>query len=83
MSDSGILDGDLVVIKPANTAKNGQIVFALVNDEATLKEFKRIDGGRRIELIPHSKKHKSQIYGADAVEIQGILQTVVRSYSSK
>lgn len=83
MCDSGILDGDLVVIKPASTAKNGQIVVALVDNEATLKEFKRIDGGRRIELIPHNKKLRSQSFASDEVEIQGILQTVVRSYSSK
>lgn len=81
MSDSGILDGDLVIVKPAQTARNGQIVVALVNNGATLKEFRRIDGGRRIELIPHNKAHKSQIYPADAVEIQGILQTVIRSFS--
>lgn len=80
MRDSGILDGDLVIVKPAQTAKNGQIVVALVDNEATLKEFKRIDGGRRIELIPHNKEYRSQIYPSDAVEIQGILQTVVRRY---
>lgn len=81
MSDSGILDGDLVIVKPAQTAKNGQIVVALVNNEATLKELKRLDGGRRIELIPHNKAYKSQIYPADAVVIQGILTTVIRSIS--
>ncbi|MBY0559140.1 transcriptional repressor LexA [Hyphomicrobium sp.] len=82
MIECGILDGDLVIVKPSQTAKNGQIVVALVNNEATLKEFKRIDGGRRIELISHNKEHRSQIYASDAVEIQGILQTVVRTYSS-
>lgn len=83
MSERGILDGDLVIVKPSQIAKNGQIVVALVNNEATLKEFKRLDGGRRIELIPHNKEYRSQVYSSDAVEIQGVLQTVVRTYSSK
>lgn len=81
MSEGGILDGDLVIVRPSQAAKNGQIVVALVHNEATLKEFKRIDGGRRIELIPHNREHRSQVYSSDAVKIQGILQTVVRTYS--
>ncbi|ALP53641.1 hypothetical protein Tel_11135 [Candidatus Tenderia electrophaga] len=81
MIDSGILDGDLVVIKPAQTASNGQIVVALVDSEnASLKEFEKIDNGRRIKLIPHNKRMKAQIYDAGRVEIQGILSSVIRTY---
>lgn len=81
MIDSGILDGDLVVIKPAQTARNGQIVVALVDSEnASLKEFEKIDNGRRIKLIPHNKRMKAQIYDAGRVEIQGILSSVIRTY---
>ncbi len=81
MIDSGILDGDLVVIKPAQTARNGQIVVALVdNENASLKEFKNIGGGRRIKLIPHNKDMEAQLYEADRVQIQGILSSVIRTY---
>ncbi len=81
MIDSGILHGDLVVIKPAQTAHNGQIVVALVDGEnASLKEFKKINGGRQIELIPHNSEMDAQIYDANRITIQGILSGVVRKY---
>ena len=81
MINSGIMDGDLVVIKPSNTASNGQIVVALVdNEEASLKEFQKTDGGKSIKLIPHNDEMKAQIYDADRLQIQGILLSVVRTY---
>lgn len=80
MIELGILDGDLVVIKPAQSARNGQIVVALVENEATLKEFQRIDGGRRVKLIPHNRDLEPQIHEADEVQIQGILSSVIRTY---
>lgn len=81
MTNSGILDGDLVVIKPANTASNGQIVVALVdNEDASLKEFQKTEGGKRIKLIPHNDAMKAQIYDADRVQIQGVLVSIVRTY---
>ncbi|MCG7922623.1 MAG: transcriptional repressor LexA [Candidatus Thiodiazotropha lotti] len=81
MINSGILDGDLVVIKPSNTASNGQIVVALVdNQEASLKEFQKIEGGKSIKLIPHNDEMKAQIYAADRLQVQGILLGVVRTY---
>jgi len=81
MINSGILDGDLVVIKPSNTASDGQIVVALVdNEDASLKEFQKTDGGKSIKLIPHNVEMKAQVYGADRVQIQGILVSVVRTY---
>lgn len=79
MIDRGILDGDLVVIKPAQSAHNGQIVVALVGNEATLKEFRKIDGGRSVRLIPHNANMEPQTYKADEVLIQGILSGVVRT----
>ena len=81
MIEMGIFDDDLVVIKPAQTARNGEIVVALVNDEeATLKEFQKIDGGKKIELIPHNSTLKTQVYNADQVQVQGILSSVIRTY---
>ena len=80
MEDSGILDGDLIVVKSASTARNGEIVVALVNNEATLKEFQKIDGGRRIKLVPHNSRYSPQTYNADDVQIQGILTSSLRTY---
>jgi len=81
MIDSGILDGDLVVIKAAQTARNGQIIVALVdNENASLKELEKRNGGRNIKLIPHNKNMEPQVYDADRVEIQGILTSVIRIY---
>lgn len=79
MIDRGIFDGDLVVVKPAQSAQNGQIVVALVENEATLKEFQKIDGGRRIKLIPYNSSLEPQIYEADEIQIQGILSSVIRT----
>ncbi len=52
MRDAGILDGDLVLVRQQATAKNGDIVVALVGDEATVKVLHR--GGKRIELRPRN-----------------------------
>ncbi|MEQ1715296.1 MAG: transcriptional repressor LexA [Hyphomicrobium sp.] len=79
MIERGIYDGDLVIIKSARTARDGEIVVAVVDNEATLKEFKKIDGGRRIKLIPHNNQLETRIYDAAAVEIRGILTSVVRT----
>lgn len=81
MIDSGILDGDLVVIRTAKTANNGQIVVALVdNEDASLKEFKKVNRGRQIKLIPHNKEMEEQVYDANRVQIQGILSSVIRTF---
>lgn len=77
MKDRGIFDGDLVIIKSAQNAHNGEIVVALVDDEATLKEFRK--SGRQIMLIPHNAEYDTRVYDADAVEIQGILTRVIRT----
>lgn len=79
MEDRGILDGDLVVIRAASTASDGQIVVALVDNEATLKEFKKLDGGRKIKLIPRNEKYHPKTYRSDEVEVQGILCSVIRT----
>jgi repressor LexA len=80
MIELGILHGDLVVIKPAQSARDGQIVVALVENEATLKELRRIDNGRRVKLIPYNPTLKPQIYDVSEVQIQGILRSVIRTY---
>ncbi|MGH2957260.1 MAG: transcriptional repressor LexA [Solirubrobacterales bacterium] len=56
MKDAGILEGDFVVVRPAERARNGEIVVALVEDEATVKRFFREKN--RIRLQPENKRMK-------------------------
>jgi repressor LexA len=58
MNQKWINDGDLVLIEQTNTPEDGKIVVALINDEATLKEFRRDNDS--VYLIPHSDnpRHK-------------------------
>ena len=81
MDKKGIHHGDFVVVKKRNTAANGEIVVALIDGDATLKELQRIEGGRRLNLIPHSHNpdHETMTFDADRVSIQGILSGVVRT----
>ena len=52
MRDAGILDGDLLAVKKADSARDGQIVVARVDDEVTVKRFRR--NGSAIELLPEN-----------------------------
>lgn len=79
MIEAGILDGDIVIVRRANTARNNQIVVALVDqEEATLKRLNKTSQG--VELIPENRDFETQSYGPDRVEIQGILVGLVRKY---
>ena len=79
MIEAGILDGDTVIIKKAETAHNGEIVVALVdNDEATLKIIKKED--ENIHLIPCNKDYKTKTLPASRVKIQGVLAGLLRTY---
>lgn len=81
MIDAGILDGDVVIIKNQNTARNGDIVVALIdNYEATLKRFKKIMDNK-IKLSPENSSMKPMIYQQSRVTIQGILVGQFRSYN--
>lgn len=80
MIDIGILDGDIVVIQPQNTAQFGDIVVALIDDqEATLKRFKKLKDGI-VELSPENQELEPMVYDASRVKIQGILVGQLRSY---
>lgn len=79
MINAGILDGDLVIIKEANTARNNEIVVALVDaEEATLKRLKKTAQG--IDLIAENPDFPVRSFGADRVEVQGVLVGLIRSY---
>jgi repressor LexA len=76
MTKKGINDGDLILIKRQEIANNGDIVVALINDKATIKEYRELDGA--IALIPHSKnpKHKPIILQENFI-IQGVVEKIL------
>ena len=76
MMNAGILDGDKVVVRPQQTANNGQIVAARIEDEATVKRLLRKNG--EIWLMPENDAYEP-IDGTHA-EIIGIVRGVVREY---
>ena len=79
MSDAGILDGDTVIIERGETAENGSIIVALVDDaEATLKRFRR--HGKSIALEPANKSYETRIFPPERVKVQGRLVSLLRSY---
>src|SRR4030095_7813365 len=79
MVDAGIHDGDMVVIERCETAENGTIVVALIdNSEVTLKRLRR--KGDSIALEPANPAHKTRIFGPDRVRIQGRLVGLMRRY---
>jgi len=80
MIGAGIMDGDFVVVRKSNTARNNEIVVALVDqEEATLKRIYKHDG--KIDLIAENPDFPTKTYGPDRVEVQGILVGLVRNYN--
>ncbi len=80
MMDAGILDGDLVVIQPQPTARNGEIAVAIIDrEEATLKYFFREKDGS-IRLDPANSHLSPMRYSAERIEIRGIVVAQLRSY---
>ncbi len=79
MIDAGILDGDTVIIRRGESAENGQIVVALVDDnEVTLKRLRR--RGNSIALEPANRLFETRILPADKVRVQGRLIALLRRY---
>jgi repressor LexA len=79
MVEAGILDHDTVVIQRCDTAENGSIIVALVDDEeVTLKRLRR--KGNTIALEPANAAYETRIFGADRVRVQGKLVGLVRKY---
>jgi repressor LexA len=79
MVDAGVLDGDTVIIQRCDTADNGTIVVALVDDEeVTLKRIRR--KGASIALEPANKAYETRIFGPDRVKVQGRLVGLMRRY---
>lgn len=79
MVEAGILDGDYALIQKANTAREGDIVVALVDgQDATLKYFRR--EGAMVRLDPANGAYEPQRYPANRVMVQGRLAGLLRRY---
>jgi repressor LexA len=74
MVEAAILDGDLIVVQPQKVANNGEIVVAMIDNEATVKTFYKEDN--RVRLQPQHK-FMEPIY-SDSVEIVGKVSAVIR-----
>ena len=79
MTGAGILDGDTVIIEHAETAENGTIVVALIDEaEATLKRLRR--SGRTTSLEASNPAYRTNHYESDRVRVQGRLVGLLRRY---
>jgi repressor LexA len=79
MIEEGILDGDFALIRKVDTARDGEIVVALIDEaEATLKTFRR--DGQMIQLDPANRHYAAQRYHPDQIRIQGRLAGLIRRY---
>ncbi len=78
MINAGILDGDQVIIRKTNTANSGEIVVALVGEEATLKRLRK--RGASIALEAANPAYETRIFGPDQVQVQGRLVGLLRRY---
>ena len=80
MIEAGINDGDSVIVKKADTAENGKIVVALIDDhEAMLKRI--IRKGKTVALESANRNYETKIFGPDRVKVQGILVSLYRNFS--
>ena len=79
MIEAGINDGDTVIVKKTNTANNGQIVVALIDDqEAMLKRIRK--KGKVVALESANKRYETKIFGPNRVKVQGILVSLYRKF---
>jgi repressor LexA len=79
MMEAGILDGDYALIRKTQTARDGEIIVALVRgEEATLKYLRH--EGQKVRLDPANSSYDPQYYDAHEVEVQGRLAGLLRRY---
>jgi repressor LexA len=79
MIEAGILDGDFALVKKTDTARDGEIVVALVREEEATLKYLRREGGM-IRLDPANGAYEPQIYRANEVKVQGKLAGLLRRY---
>jgi len=79
MIEAGISEGDTVIVKKTDTAENGKIVVALVDDhEAMLKRIRK--KGKTVALESANRNYETKIFGPDRVKVQGILVSLYRNF---
>jgi len=79
MIEAGINEGDTVIIKRSDTAENGKIVVALIDEhEAMLKRIRR--KGKTVALESANRNYETKIFGPDRVKVQGILVSLYRNF---
>ena len=79
MIEAGISEGDTVIVKKTDTAENGKIVVALVDDhEAMLKRIRR--KGKTVALESANRNYETKIFGPNRVKVQGILVSLYRNF---
>ena len=79
MIEAGINVGDTVIVKKTDTADNGKIVVALIDDhEAMLKRIRR--KGKTIALESANRNYETKIFGPDRVKVQGVLVSLYRNF---
>ena len=76
MIDSGIEEGDLIIVKSQPIANDGEIVVALIDGETTLKRVYHDDKHKKIILHPENTKYKDIAY--DTLDIQGVAVHVIK-----
>ncbi len=77
MIEDGILDGDIIIVDQDKRARPGDVVVALVEDEATVKHF--FPKGSTVELRPANAAMETMIFPARAVSLQGVVVALQRS----
>ena len=78
-SKSGIHEGDTVIIKRTDTADNGKIVVALIDEhEAMLKRIRK--KGKVVALESANRNYETKIFGPDRVKVQGVLVSLYRNF---
>ena len=80
MIDAGIMNGDKIIVRRQQTAENGEIVVALVEDESTVKRFYRKDG--KIILHPENEALSDMEFEDGEVSILGTVIGLMRNYRS-
>ena len=76
MVNAGILDGDLVLVRPQQEAPNGSIVVAMLEGEATVKRFERSDG--HVKLIAENPAYQPIV--SNNVSLVGVVRGVIRLF---
>lgn len=84
MRDAGILDGDLLAVKKASEARNGQIVVARIGNDVTVKRFRRHAAGGMIELLPENPDFQPIVIDARSEDfaLEGIGVGLIRTAAS-